>query len=233
MGTTARTMVTDALKEIGVVAEGETPSGTMADDAFRALNRLMESLSNDKEFSYQNDTTSYVVTNLASFTIGPTGNLVGLRPIEPIFVHVDVAGISYPIKILDMAKWDAIGYKSAKGAIPEAVYYEPSMPNGTMYIWPIPTSATTMVMRSSVLVNSFASLDTALSMPPGYEEALIKTLAVNISPQYPVTLSPITVRAAQAAMKRIYQSNNLIPTLDIDENLFRYRSSNLASILRG
>ena len=76
---TALTMVTDALKEIGVLAEGQTMSAEMSDDALRALNRITESMANDGSFAYYASSVLRALTGESSFTIGPTGQVVATR----------------------------------------------------------------------------------------------------------------------------------------------------------
>jgi hypothetical protein len=82
---------------------------------------------------------------------------------------------------------------------------------------------------------SFATLATQVTLPPGYEEVLIKNLAVNIAPQYPASnLSPLTIQAAKNSLKIVTRTNNVIPTLGLDPILMgNRRSNNLASILGG
>ncbi len=230
---TALTMITDALKEIGVVAEGETPSATMADDAFRALNRIADMMSNDQSFANYASTETRALTGESSFTIGPTGDVVAARPIKIETATVDRSGITYPVAVVDNQKYDSIIYKAAAGANTTAIYYEAQYPNGIVHVWPLATGCT-LNMRVLNSVVSFASLGATLSMPPGYEEYLIKALAVNIAPQYPnSTLSPLTGQAMKAALKRIQNVNNVVPTMSIDSNLVNRHGGSLAAFLGG
>jgi len=230
---TARTIITDALKEIGVVAEGETPSGTMADDAFRALNRLLAVLSNDKDFAYSNDTLSRTLTSVASFTIGPTGDLVVARPLRIDSAFVTLNSITYPVAVINSQEWDSIPYKSSTGTVPEVIYYEPLMANGVINLYPI-SSGGVLYIRTTSLVSSFATLDTALSMPPGYEDCLMTNTAINISPQYPASvISKVTIMSAQRSLKKITRLNKTVPILTIDPFFTNGGSSRVAAIFKG
>lgn len=230
---TALTIITDALKEICVLADEETPSASMADDAFRALNRMMEKWSNDQSFAYVANTRSMALTGQSSFTIGPTGDVVANRPIRIETATVDRSGITYPVNVVDNQKWDAISYKGVNGANTAIVYYEALMPDGVVHIWPVATGCT-LNLRVIDIVNTFPSLATVLSMPPGYEEALIKNLAVNIAPQYAdATLSKLTMMAARSSMKAIQNTNNIVPTMDIDGTLTNRNGGNIAAFLGG
>jgi hypothetical protein len=230
---TASTICQDALKEIGVLAEGDTPTATMIDDAFRALNRLMELYSNDGTFAYFASTVSQSLTGQASFTVGPTGDNIDDRPIKIDTATVDRDGITYPVTVIDNQKWDSIIYKANSGANTAYVYYEALMPNGVVHVWPVCTGVTLNIRVLNQVV-SFATTATTLTMPPGYEELLIKSLAVNIAPQYPAcTLSPLTVKAATSAYKKISKINNVIPTMAIDGNLTNKRGGSLAGFMGG
>lgn len=231
---TATTIIKDALLEIGVLASGETPSAAMADDAFRALNRLMDILSNGQSFAFYPNKEIFNLTGQASFTIGPSGDLITDRPIRIETATIDRQGITYPVSVLDNQKWDAISYKGANGANTSGIFYEATMPNGIIHVWPI-ASGCTLNMRVINQVGVFPDLTTDLLLPPGYEEALIRNLAVSIFPQYPAgTLSPITLRAAKTSLTQINRVNNVIPTMQIDSVLLNYRGgSTLAGFLGG
>jgi hypothetical protein len=230
---TAYTVITDALKEIGVIAEGETPSGTMADDAFRALNRLADKMSNDQAFAFYASTETRNLTGESSFTIGPTGDVIATRPIRIDTATVDRNGITYPVTVIDNQKWDSIIYKGAQGANTTAVYYEARFPNAIVHVWPLATGCT-LNMRVLNNVVTFANQGTALALPPGYEEFLIKALAVNIHPQYPASiLNPRTVSAAKDAWAYIRDTNNVVPTMTIDSNLVNRHGGSLAAFLGG
>jgi len=230
---TAISIVTDALKELCVLSDGETPTASMADDAFRALNRIMEMLSNDQAFAYFPNLVSRALTGETSFTIGPSGDIITKRPIRVESATVDRSGITYPVSVLDNQRWDSISYKTVGGANTSAVWYEAQMPNGIVHLWPV-ASGCTINLRVIDLVGSFANLSTDLILPPGYEEALVKNLAVNIAPQYPGNpLGQMTMIAAKKAMKYINRTNNVIPTLKIDSVLLNRRGGTLAGFLGG
>jgi len=229
---TATTIISDALKELGVIADGETPTASESDDAFRALNRLMNLWSNDQSFAWVANTVSKALTGLASFTVGPTGDVVTLRPISIETATVVRDGITYPVEVTDNQKWDSISYKAATGANTSIIYYAAEVPNGIVNVWPLATGCT-LNMRVINLVTSFPDISTDVNLPPGYEQAFIKNLAVDIAPSFKATPSPLTVRAASVAMKSIQRTNNVVPTMSIDSSLMGYRGGSLPAFLGG
>ena len=230
---TALTIITDSLMELGVLAEGDTPTGSMADSALRALNRILEAYSNDQSFSPFANHVSRDLTGESSFTIGATGDLVATRPIKIDTATVDRNGITYPVTVVDNQKWDSIIYKAVTGANTVAVYYEATSPLGIVHLWPLATGCT-LNLRVINNVLNFPNLTSDLVMPPGYEEACVSILAVRLSPQYPSgILSPVTVQAAKRALKMISNVNNVVPTMAIDNNLLNKRGGSLAGFLGG
>lgn len=209
---TAQAIITDALKEIQVISEDETPSATMLSDGLRMLNRLLETLSQRITFAPQMTTLTKVLAGESTLTIGPTGALVATRPITIEAAHVLDGAISYPVQVIDRAQWDALTYKAEPGDMPTCIFYDGTYPNGTLYLHPV-SSGNTLVLRSVSVVKSFATISTELDMPPGYEDAIMLRLAVRMAPGYGVALSPETALAARVAMKEIKKTNLDIPLL--------------------
>jgi len=223
---TALTILTDALLELGVLSTGETPSTEQQTDGLRSLNRLMEKLSNAKAFAFYSDEASLALTGQASFTIGPSGDVVDLRPISIESATAVLNNVTYPVSVYTDQQWDSIPNKTDTGTIPQAIYYEGVMPDGIVKVYPLCTGSTIYVRFLSV-VSSFATISTALSMPPGYEEALIKNLAINIAPQYEIgNINPITVKEAKSALAYIERVNTVIPRLSLDSRLPGLTSGN-------
>ena len=83
------------------------------------------------------------------------------------------------------------------------------------------------------MVIAFATYATDVVMPPGYEQALIKNLAVDVAPSFDVTPSPLTIKSAQNSLKIIERTNRVIPTMSIDSALFGYRGGSLPAFLGG
>lgn len=229
---TATTIINDALLEIGVLADNETPTSTMSQGGLRALNRLMNLWSNNQAFAYVASTVSKALTGQASFTVGPTGDVITDRPISVDTAFVIRDGITYPVEVTDNQKWDTISYKAATGANTSIVYYAAEVPNGIVNVWPLATGCT-LNLRVTNLVDSFPDLVTDVVMPPGYEEALIKNLAVNLAPSYKATVSPLTMTAAKTSLATVQKTNTVIPTLSIDSSLMGYRGGSLPAFLGG
>ena len=69
-------LISRALKDIGALEAGETPTPEAAADAFDMLNDLVDQWSNeDMMVSYKSEIVFPVVSGQTQYTIGPTGNI--------------------------------------------------------------------------------------------------------------------------------------------------------------
>jgi len=74
--TTPYDIVSRALKDIGALEAGETPTADAAQDAFDMLNDLVDQWSNEEMMVYyKNEIVFPIVAGQTQYTIGPTGNI--------------------------------------------------------------------------------------------------------------------------------------------------------------
>lgn len=230
--TTAAVIISDALKEILVIGEGEAPSATMFSDGLRMLNRLLDTFSNNNDFAYFASMEQKALTGQQMLTIGPTGDIVATRPIKVETAVVDRNGITYPVKVIDNEKYDDLTYKALAGANTQAVYYEATFPNGTLYLYPV-ASGCTLKIRVLNSVKQFASTSVNIDMPEGYEDAIMLALAIRMAPSYGKQVNPDTKQAARRAMNAIKVTNQVIPTMDLPDAVIGRSGSSFASFMSG
>lgn len=230
--TTAGIIITDALNEIQVVGASETPTDDMFSDGLRMLNRLLDTLSTNPNWAYYPSQESKALTGQTSFTIGPTGDIITTRPIRIETAHVDRNGISYPVKVIDNEIYDDVTYKALQGANTQALYYEGTYPNGTVYLYPISTGCT-LYMRVLNTVKQFATTATNIDLPEGYEDAIMLKLACRMGPQYGRQVSPDTKLAARNALAAVKAINEVIPTMTLPSAVMGRTGSSYASFMSG
>ena len=69
-------IITGALKDIGVIASGETPTSEEAQDAFYMLNDILDQWSNESMMVYYKTEIVFPVTSgQTQYTIGPGGSI--------------------------------------------------------------------------------------------------------------------------------------------------------------
>ena len=186
---TARRLITRSLRDLGVLAIGETPTGAEAMDALDTLNELLESWSLERLMVYVITEVSKALTGgTASYTIGTGGSINTTRPlrIENAVVR-DANNLDLPVQILTRDEFTRIGLKQTQSTYPCWLYYDNawSAGLGTITLWPVP-SASDKSLRLWLWqpLPSVASLETSINLPPGYTRALRSNLAVELAAEY-------------------------------------------------
>lgn len=208
--TTALQLVTASLRKLGAVAAGETPDADEQSDALASLNQIIASWSLKGLALYRRENAVYtLVPSQQAYTIGSGANFDGARPVTLHGAFVTRGGIDYPLYIMTQDEWNGVLQKSTQSQLPEAIYYEPTFPLGTLRFWPVPLEALPVTLAIDMQISAIAAIGDTISLPPGYERALIYALAVDIAPEYPaVTLSQTVIDAADDALADIKRANN-------------------------
>lgn len=206
---TARTIVTKALKILGVVEAGEVPTSDELNDGLASLNSYLETLQIDK-FSLLalTDLSCAMVSGGGSYTIGAAGNIVANpRPakIEQAFIRLGTTDI--PVDIVSSAKWFAIPDKTVRSDYPNKLYYEPNETTGVILVYPVPTATCSLHVVAWLPVSKFATLDTNISLAPGYERMLNYNLAIEVAPEYKVAIPPNVAMVASEALAAVRRVN--------------------------
>lgn len=208
--TTALQLVTSSLRKIGAVAAGEALDADEQSDALAALNQILESWNLKGLALFRRENAAYtLVPSQQAYSVGSGADFDGARPITLHSAFVTRGGIDYPLAVLTQAQWNDILQKSTESQLPEAVYYEPTFPDGTLRFWPVPLEALPVTLAIDMQLAVVADINDDLSFPPGYERALLYALAVDLAPEYPaVTLSQSVIDAADEALADIKRANN-------------------------
>lgn len=202
MASTALKIITAALKDIRVIGAGDTVNDDDAEDALYQLNNLLDSWWNERlaVFSIRSDSGTW--TGAAqSITVGSGGTINISRPLKITNVVFTFNSIDYPVKrMMSREEYDAIPYKVAQASFPDYVFYDPAYPLGVLYGYPIPAAALSVAIESWQQIQSFAALGTTIALPPGYERAIQKNLAIELSPSYGPSAAP-SPELKEAAIK--------------------------------
>lgn len=212
-------LIKDALMEIGVYSQGETPSAEDAAFGLSKLNRLFDSWNAKKLNIYNVDFTSYTLTpSLQPHTIGPTGTFtVAQRPVRienaSIILTTSSPSVRCPLNIRNDDWWANLRVRDILTTLPTDLYYSPSWPNGSLFLWPIPTAAYGIELETWTLLGQIANLTTSISLPPGYQDAVTYTLALTLCPAFAKQPDAVLVGAWQKAMQIIQSVNSAVPRM--------------------
>ena len=208
---TAGEQINRALRLLGILAEGETPSASMSNDALMALNQLIESWNTERlsVFCTQDQVFNWPA-GVLSRTLGPTGDFIGLRPVlfDDATYFKAPSGVSYGIKFINQQQYNGIAVKNVTSTYPQVIFVNMTFPNVEMYIYPKPTQVLEWHFVSVQELTEPATLDTQLNFPPGYLRAFTYNLAMEFAPEFGVEPSPQVQRIAMTSKRNLKRINN-------------------------
>ena len=206
MAITVQGIVTDALREIGALASGETCPAADAADGMAALNRLIDQWAAERLLIYAEVryTGTLLPVGTVTYAIAPAGKFT--VPGATVFVSkagyydsTDATQAETMLEQFGEAEWQAEGNKILTATAPTHYKLERAAAATNIRYWPIPTSATlvgTLYVPSPV--TEFTSLVTAIALPAGYRRMLVKNLACELAPSYE---HPISADLRQQAVE--------------------------------
>ena len=212
MTTTAGDQINGALRLLGVLAEGETPSAAMSQDSLSALNQMIDSWNTERlaVFSTQ-DQTFLWTPGLRSQTLGPTGDFVGNRPVlldDATYFRDPQTNVSYGIKFINQQQYDGIAVKTVTSTYPQVIFVNMTFPDIEMFIYPVPLRLLEWHFISVEELTQPATLATSLTFPPGYLRAFRYNLACEMAPEFGVEPSAQVQRIAVYSKRNLKRINN-------------------------
>jgi len=212
MTTTAYDQICGALRLLGVLAEGETPSSETAQDALTALDQMIDSWNTERlsVFSTQDQTFLWPAGE-RSRTLGPTGDFVGERPVlldDATYFRDPQTNVSYGIKFINQQQYDGIAVKTVTSTYPQVMFTNMTYPDIEMVIYPVPLRLLEWHFISVEKLTQPAGLATALTFPPGYLRAFRYNLACEMAPEFGVEPSAQVQRIAMYSKRNLKRINN-------------------------
>ena len=212
MTTSAGDQINGALRLIGQLAEGETPSAATSNDALTAMNQMLDSWSTERlsVFTTQDQVFTWPA-NIATRSLGPTGNFVGNRPVQvddSTYFLDPSNNISFGIKLINQQQYNGIAVKTVTSTYPQVMFVNMAIPNIDMAIYPVPSKALQWHFISVVELVEPATLATTLVVPPGYLRAFRFNLAAEIAAEFGVEPPPQVQRIAMSSKRNIKRINN-------------------------
>ena len=140
-----------------------------------------------------------MVPGVNKYTLGPTGTLPSLaRPLTILpnygsaYIR-DTNGDAYQVTVVDQFAWNSIMARGQEvtSDYPNVLFYDPQFPNGIINLWPIPSSSYTLYFDCKLPLSDAAALNSAISLPPGYNLMLKANLAAALMPHFGEQVSPL------------------------------------------
>lgn len=238
--TVALDTITDALEWIGVYAPGETISDP---DAERCLSKLIDMLdqwSNENLACYAySQQSGPLVVGQQSYTIGTSGgaNFAITRPLKLMTgpgsaYSIDSSGNKYQMDVVTIEQWQLIANSSSINTsnFPDTLFYDPQFPLGILNFNPYPNQTYTAHWTSLLPFTDPTVLNSSITLPPGYKDAIQTNLAIKIWPYFlKGTPDAWRIQEAKEALGKIKRTN-MRPTIATYDPALLSRTGNVWSI---
>lgn len=214
--------------EIRVARAGDVPSQNDMADSLLIFNELLDLWNASERMLYSTLFATHTLTaNLQPHTIGlaanaPTFSVSVGRPVRIINANIILNNnIRVPLDILTDEEWNEIAAGAATGqavtitsSVPTVLWYKSGWPNGSIYLWPVPSTAYGLELQTETLLAAVALTDT-FDLPFGYQAALRLTLAEAIAAAWGQTAPPSLEKRAMDARNAVWSNNEQPPTLTV------------------
>ncbi len=222
-----------AMVKIGALDPIDTPEALEAGDVQAQANILIDSWNASGAYVWANTFFIGKLTpQLQPHLIGPTGTAnfnqaagVLQRPVRILAANILLNALAAAPWIgqttvrltvnvhQDRGKWWASQKAPGVASVtPTEMYYQPDIPNGSMYIWVVPTVAYPFELMLQTLLAQYALTDT-VSLPQGGVMAFVYSLAEMIAPDFDLPWTAALEQSKRSALRRFTALNIMSPQM--------------------
>lgn len=232
--TTALDIINSALRLLQVKSSDVVLTAEEANDALEALNVMLDGWSLESLLLTHITKESFtLVPGQASYTIGPGGNFNTVRPVSINQATLTVSGSDYGVTCVSFDDYAAVRLKTLSTTFVEQLYYDKTYPLGNIYLYPVPSTASTLTLYCEKELSQFSSLTESINLPNGYKRALKYALAVEIAPEYQVSAGDDVKRIALSSLAAVKLKNRRPTTMQPDSAIMANSRRNRFNIYRG
>lgn len=227
---TALDLITDAFIEIGACPPGENPSPEEAQWGLRQLNDLIDMWQAQERYVYSYAFTIFdILVQPNPQTLGPSGTATFStgnqpRPVKLVsaaqLLNTSGTLVDLPINIRDHVWWANQQTKEITTNIVTDVFYDPTNPDGSLYLWPVPNAQAQLRLQFWQTVSQFVSVQDPIggpggpgTLPQAYRAALKFTLAEMLLPGSNREAHPVLARKALFARSAVFGNNAKSPRM--------------------
>lgn len=194
--TTARTIITLALEAMNRLSPGETLDADLGAACLRRLNAIADDWSAGRDMMPQDQLVSGVVAGASLTLAAGAFAAIGIGD-EIIQLQAD----GFPMSPITMQQYQNILLKN-QGGRPQVWAWDGL---STVYVYPASAGSTISVMTRAQFA-SFVDLDSAYTLPSGYQGAFAASLAVAMAPALLGGVTPSLMAAEKKAMYNVGNS---------------------------
>lgn len=159
-----------ALRKVGNIARGETPSQDDLNIAYEALDGILKELP-IYGYSWPQISAAQAVVTLVAATA--TATLPTDYYGNPILTYLDAGGNEVPLPLLSLAEWNDIIRKTEPAAYPQFGYIGP---DDVLHVWPVQTANV-----SARLIYQKVLPDTSANAVSGVDETMVHGLTFGVA----------------------------------------------------
>lgn len=167
-----------------------------------------------------------LVINKVSYTIGSSGEVNTVRPIEikaGPYIR-DSVGLDHPVILITREQYRKIQDKDVNSR-PTRLYYEPSYPLGTLFFNFAPDTVETFYYDSLKPITEITDITATLVLPSEYKLALRFNLAIILAPGYEgINVPEFVIETAISSKDAVVRANTLSKEETILDPALLYRS---------
>jgi hypothetical protein len=185
-----RDLIKASLRKLGVLASGEEPSASEAQDALTALNAMIASWRTQSLIAYAVLPEDFAfVAGQKSYTMGPGGDWDTVRPIRVEKVQMTYTTdspqpLNLGITMIDLDQYQNLVVPDTTSTIPQFVYVDDNFPLRRLFFYTVPQNVYPVQVFSWRSITQFPDINTTISLLDGYERALTFNLALEIAAEY-------------------------------------------------
>jgi len=174
-------------------------------------------------------------TNLVSYTA--PGQIAVQRPLKITNAYSRIttttSTVDFFCDIKDLSAYSSIGLKSQPGPWAKFLYYNPNMPQGQVYFWPVPNQAVEFHFWTTQVLQS-VSLNTPLNLPQGYYIYLQFAIAELLCVEFGTPVPPDIIRLARRYEAQIKSNNAFIDQqIAVDQAIAAHNANDAGWVLTG
>lgn len=187
-------IITGALRLVGAVALGETPSAAQISEAAETLNLMIKAWSADGMSLWAMKEYSLALTlDAATYEIGLTKTVAIDKPLKitQAYLHDTSTNVDIPMRIITRDEYNRLGNKATSGQ-PIQIYYEPLRDYGVLHVYPpANSSAVASKQIKFTYMRPFEDFDAATDEPDFPQEwfdAVKYGLASRLAGEYGISM---------------------------------------------
>lgn len=206
MSETAQTLIKAALRSIGAISTGETPTADELEDGLESLQFMLRSWSARGVRIYFTTTESIALTGATSYTWGSGGTIATARPVK---IHGAYTSENI-VEVVDEAKYRRLVVANQGGPV-QWLWYQPQYPLAYLYPWPLDSA--TLYVHSSKELTEPTAITSTIAFPTVYDDAIKWNLAVRLAPEYGKEPSNTVMSLAASTLQAMETLNFTVPAI--------------------